>query len=233
MYRRWIHSISLSMWMAATMSAFLLTLEAAQVSAVEQSRTQSVLPRSFQGARLGMAMAELARTDPQIAKTALPSNGRQTDTVAVASRDSYIHRLVYRFYRGALYEQAISYRPDRVPRGYDGLLDRLKQVYGRPVAENMEDYDLSRDIFSTRKTVWRDDATRITLAEVRKLTDGREQFELVLTMTDLSLEQARDQAVQEQLRLKELSVPIPLPDQQGASAHTARPSEADRLGAHS
>jgi ribosome-binding protein aMBF1 (putative translation factor) len=180
-----------------------------------------------------MAMAELARTDPQIAKTALLSNARQTETVTMASRDPHIHRLVYRFYRGALYELAISYRPDRVPRGYDGLLDRLKQDYGRPVAENIEDFDLSRDIFSTKKTVWRDDATRITLAEVRKLTDGREQLELVLTMTDLSLEQARDQAVQEQLRRKELSVPIPLPDRQGASPHTARPSEADRLGTHS
>lgn len=142
-----------SIWMAASMSALMLAFGVTQVSAVEQSRTKSILPRSFQGARLGMAMAELARTDPQISKTVLPSNSRQTNTVTVPSPDPYIHRVVYRFYRGVLYEQAISYRPDRVPRGYDGLLDRLKQVYGRPVAENMEDYDLSRDIFSARKTV--------------------------------------------------------------------------------
>jgi hypothetical protein len=219
--------------MAATVAVMALTCGVIRVSAAEPTPAKSMLPRSFQGARLGMAMAELARTDPQIARTALQANGRQTETVAVASQDPHIHRITYRFYRGVLYEQAISYRPDHVPRGYEGLLNRLKQVYGRPAAENMEDYDLSRDIFSARKTVWRDDVTRITLAEVRKLTDGREQFELVLTMTDVSLEQARDQEAQEQLRRKELSVPIPLPDRHGASAHTARPSEADRLAAHS
>jgi hypothetical protein len=219
--------------MAATVAVIALTLGVVQASLAEPTPAKSMLPRSFQGARLGMAMAELARTDPQIARTALQANGREMETVAVASQDPHVHRITYRFYRGALYEQAIYYRPDRVPRGYDGLLNRLKQVYGPPAAENMEDYDLSRDIFSARKTVWRDDATRIMLAEIRKLTDGRAQFELVLTMTDVSLDQARDQAAQEQLRRKELSVPIPLPDRQGASAHTARPSGVDRLGAHS
>lgn len=71
------------------------------------------------------------------------------------------------------------------------------------------------------------------LAEVRKLTDGREQFELVLTMTDLSLEQARDQAVEAQIQQKQMSVPIPLPDRQRASAQTARPPEANEAGASS
>ncbi len=214
---------------AAAMAALMLGV--VQVLVAEPSPATSVLPRSFQGARLGMALTELARTAPQIARTALQASGRPTETVTVASQDPHIHRITYRFYRGALYEQAISYRPDQLPRGYDGLLDRLKQVYGHPVVENVEEYDLSRDIFSVRKTVWKDDATRIILAEIRRLTDGRERFELVLTMTDLALEQAREQTVQEQLRRKEQSVPIPLPDRQGASARTARPPEGDRLAA--
>ncbi len=214
---------------AAVMVALMLGV--VQVSAAGPTPAQSVLPRSFQGARLRMALTELARTDPQIARTAMQANGRQTETVAVTSQDPHIYRVTYRFYRGALYEQAISYRPNRLPRGYDGLLDRLKQVYGRPVVENAEEYDLSRDIFSMRKTVWRDDATRIVLAEIRKLTDGREQFELVLTMTDLALELARDRSVQEQLRRKEQSVPIPLPDPQETSARTERPPEGEQLDA--
>ncbi|HXF93429.1 MAG TPA: hypothetical protein VNK46_11785 [Nitrospiraceae bacterium] len=218
---------------AAAAAMVALILGVVQFSVAEPTPANSVLPRSFQGARLGMALTELVRTDPQIARTAVQANGRQTETVAVASQDPHIHRVTYRFYRGALYEQAISYRPNQLPRGYEGLLDRLKQVYGRPVVENAEEYDLSRDIFSMRRTVWRDDATRIVLAEIRKLTDGREQFELVLTMTDLALEQARDRTVQEQLRRKEQSIPIPLPDPRGTSARTARPPEGEQLDAPS
>lgn len=118
----------------------------------------------------------------------------------------------YRFYRGALYEQAIYYKRERLPRGYAGLVERLREVYGRPAAEDLLEFDPSPDVISSQKTMWKDKHTRIALAELRKMREGREQYELVLTMTDLGLERAREQAEEALLREKEMHVPIPLPD---------------------
>lgn len=179
------------------------------------------LPRTFLKARLGMAMEELIRVDPQLARTAQSSWETQSRVVRMPSPDPYIAHMEYRFFRGGLYEQTIYYKRDRVPRGYAGLSERLRAAYGKPVAEDFLDFDPSPEILSTQKTIWKDDATRITLAEHRKMREGKEYYELVLTMTDLALERSWEEAEQARLQQKESRVPIPLPDRQQSLKRTA------------
>ena len=189
--------------------------------AFAQTSQEERLPRGFQKARLGMAMEELLRLDPQTV-SAKQLKGQTTDPSAVVtSKDPYVHHIEYRFYRGRLYEQAIYYKRDRLPRGYTGLVDRLREVYGRPASENLLDFDPTPDSLSSQKTVWKDKHTRIALAEFRKMREGREYYELVLTMTDLALEQGREQAEEALLREKEMRVPIPLPDGQRTPKQSA------------
>lgn len=180
------------------------------------------LPRQFQQARLGMALEELVRMEPQAVLAKPFTRHRLVQSVTAPTKDPHLDRVEYRFYRGRLFEEVVYYKRDRLPRGYPGLVDRLRELYGRPVSEDLIEFDPAPDSISSQKTVWKDARTRITLAEHRKMREGREYHELVLTMTDLALEQAHEREEDARLREKEQRVPIPLPDGAGRSRFSAR-----------
>jgi hypothetical protein len=171
------------------------------------------LPRSFQGARLGMTRYELSAVVPEAGKISSKAGHQASRAVLVsAGRDSYVRRIEYRFYQGTLQELAIYYKYDRIPRGYEGLLDKLKKSYGRPFVQNVQEYDPRADIFAVKKTVWKDDATAITLSELRRIREGEEVYDVVVTMTDVALQQAYEQREEERRREQELAIPVPLND---------------------
>lgn len=204
--------------------AWLLLAEGLVPGRTEQIPTGAVtLPRSFQGARLGMSQYDLMAIAPELGHTALATNRPLHRTLVVPSKDPHLRRVEYRFYHGVLRELAIYYKRDRVPRGYEGLLARLKETYGQPVAENVEEYDPRQDVFSVKKTVWRDQATTSVLAESRKMREGQEVYDLILTMTDLDLQQAYEQDQERRRRQQELRIPIPLSEQQTQKNQTAVP----------
>jgi hypothetical protein len=186
------------------------------------------LPRVFENARLGMAIEELAGLRA-LPAGAVSARKHKTDAVAVRSRDPHIDHVEYRFYRGVLYEQAIYYKRDRVPRGYAGLLQRLREEYGKPAIDdvwNMDDND--PEVFSSQKTVWRDGRTQLVLTEIHRLREGRDQFDLVLTMTDRQLAQEQEQEKEARLRQQERRVPIPVRDGQSRSRATAEAGRRDQ-----
>lgn len=180
---------------------------------------QFTLPRSFEGARLGMTRNELSTAVPEadVAKT-----GRQTGRTVVlpARKDPYVGRIEYRFFQGALQDIVIHYNGDHVPRGYDGLLDKLKVSYGKPIAQNIVAYDPRSDVFFVKKTVWKDNATAIVLSELRRMRRGEEASDIVITMTDLALQEASQRQEEERRRKKEFAVPIPLEDRHQHGRHT-------------
>lgn len=184
----------------------VFALLSATVAAAESGQ----LPRSFGNAQLAMAVEDLVRRHVVPADTA--SVGKHsTRTVMVRSQNPHIDHMAYRFYRGALYEQAIYYRRNRVPRGYAGLLQRLREEYGKPVIDDRSDVDFDDPyVFSSRKTVWRDAHTQLVLTETHKIQDGLDRFDLVLTMTDLPLMRERQQAEEDRLLQQERQVPIPV-----------------------
>jgi hypothetical protein len=69
----------------------------------------------------------------------------------------------------------------------------MKMSYGEPVAQDISEYDPRINVFSLKKTVWKDDATVIALSEVGRLLHGEEVYDLVVTMTDLALQKAAQQ----------------------------------------
>ncbi|HJT22911.1 MAG TPA: hypothetical protein VJ746_20750 [Nitrospira sp.] len=166
------------------------------------------LPREFQGARLGMALEKITRIAPQAVKRGQSHGDR---LVHVGSNDPHIDHIEYRFAQGRLYEEAIHYNRRRLPRGYSGLVDRLREIYGRPVSEDVIELNPSSDVLSSQKTVWEDHDTRIAVAELQKWRNGGEYYDLVLTMTDLTLERARQQAAEALRREEERRIPVPLP----------------------
>ena len=186
-------------------------------AAVSASAEDKALPRTFQKARLGMNINELVQVYPQLAKT--NPDVRVQQSAAIASSDPHIRRLEYRFHQGSLYELKIYYNPERLPRGHAGLLARLKEVYGPPSVEGIDEFDLASGILSGHRTVWNDGVTRVTLAERERIQDGRKFTESVLTLTDQALERQYQQAVEEHRRHQELEIPIPLPE--GHPDHTA------------
>lgn len=203
---------------------WLLLAEGVVLGRAEQIPTDAVtLPRSFQGARLGMSQYDLMAIAPEVGLTSRGAHSQLHKTLIVPAKDRHLRRIEYRFYHGALRELAIYYKRDRVPRGYEGLLARLKETYGQPVAENVEEYDPRQDIFSVKKTVWKDHATTSVLAESRKMREGEEVYDLVLTMTDLDLQQAYEQDQERRRRQQELNIPIPLSEQQTQKNQTAVP----------
>jgi hypothetical protein len=189
-----------------------------------QSQTGATrLPRSFQGARLGMSQYDLMAIAPEAVRALPGAKGRSHRTLAVPAKDRHLQRIEYRLYHGLLRELAIYYKRDLIPRGYEGLLARLKEAYGQPVAENVEEYDLREDVFSVRKTVWKDQATTSELTESRTMREGQEVYELVLTMTDHALQQAYEQDRERLRRQQELSIPIPLAEEAKVKKETAKP----------
>jgi hypothetical protein len=120
--------------------------------------SQTVLPRVFQQAKLGMPLSELQRLKTDIAFSKR-TNFATVTLIAIPS-DRYVQRVVYRILEGTLYEIEIRYRPDRLQKSASGLLTRLKEEYGGPVADRMDEVDLDSIDLKRRRTVWQDARTR-------------------------------------------------------------------------
>lgn len=176
----------------------------------DQAQPSQILPRVFQQAKLGMTLGELLRLKPDIA-ISKRTNFATVTLIAIPS-DRYVQRVVYRFHEGTLYEIAIRYRPDRLQRGASGLLARLKEQYGAPIADRVDEVDFDSSDINRRRTVWQDARTKITLLEREYFRDGNQAIEITLTMTDLALERLRDEAQEQQVHRKLQEIPIPLPD---------------------
>ena len=183
----------------------LLNLAAAVVA----GDPERVLPRAFQQARLGMTFDELIRLKPELAKT----KRRNLATVSVQTTppDPFIQRIQYRFHRDRLYEIEIRYRPDALLKGTEGLIARLKESYGEPDVERVDEPDIGLNEISRHRTVCQDADTRITLLEREYWDDGNKRLEITLTMTDVKLARLRDVDQEEQVRRKMEEIPIPLP----------------------
>lgn len=214
----------------STITTLVLSLGlflAAGASAAADNSSEGVrtpLPRVFQNVRLGMSAGDLMRRYPRHA--GLHRNQHDLRTVVLPSTNRHIDRVEGRMFRGTLYELAIVYRPDRLPRGSASLLERLKEQYGPPLIDGQEEADYERRISSEKQTVWNDGTTRITFVERRKFGDLAPS-ELVVQMTDLAIERLRDQHLQEQKRLKELSIPVPTADSRSMPRRTTRSSRHD------
>src|SRR3981081_4493857 len=124
---------------AGLMIGFLLLGLAQLGIAGDQARPSQILPRVFQQAKLGMTLAELLRLKPDIAIS------KRTDFATVSliatPSDRYVQRVVYRVHEGTIYEMEIRYRPDRLQHGASGLLARLKEQYGAPIADRVDEVD--------------------------------------------------------------------------------------------
>jgi hypothetical protein len=199
-----------SMSLLQTQAMIALLAVAMLGAAGPASAEDKALPRTFQKAHLGMSINELVQIYPQLAKTKPDVRVRQS--VVMPSSDSRILRQEYKFHQGALYELQIYYDVKRLPRGHAGLLARLKEVYGTPPVEGIEEFDLTLGILSGHRTVWNDGVTRVTLAERERISENGQFIECVLVLTDLTLERRYQQAVEEHRRHQELEIPIPLPD---------------------
>ena len=166
-----------------------------------------VLPRVFQQVKLGMALNEVLRLKPDIAVT--KRTNFATVSLIQTPSDRYIQRVVYRFHENTLYEIEIRYRPDRLQHGASGLLDRLREEYGEPLTDRVEEVDFESNDLHRRRTLWQDERTKITLLEREYFRDGNSVTEITLTMTDLALQRRRDEAQEKQIRHKLQEVPIP------------------------
>jgi hypothetical protein len=176
----------------------------------DQAQQSQILPRVFQQAKLGMTLGELLRLKPDIAIS--KRTNFATVTLIATPSDRYVQRVVYRVHEGTLYEIAIRYRPDRLQHGASGLLALLKEQYGAPIEDRVEEVDLDSSDINRRRTVWQDARTKMTLLEREYLRDGNRAIELTLTMTDLALQRLRDEAQEKQVHRKMQEVPIPQPE---------------------
>jgi hypothetical protein len=188
----------------------LLLLGVAQLGIAGDQVQPRDLPRVFQQAKLGMTLGELLRLKPDIAIS--KRTNFATVTLIATPSDRYVQRVVYRFHEGTLYEIAIRYRPDRLQHGASGLLARLKEQYGAPIVDRVEEVDFDSSDINRRRTVWQDARTKITLLEREYLRDGNQAMEITLTMTDLALQRLRDEAQEQQVHRKMQEVPIPQPE---------------------
>jgi hypothetical protein len=168
---------------------------------------QRPLPRGFQGVKLGMTLSDVLRLKPDIAIT--KRTNFATVSLIATPRDRYVQRVVYRFHENTLYEMEIRYRPDRLQRGVSGLLSRLREEYGAPKVERLDEVDYEEADLNRKRTAWEDARTRIALLEREYLRDGNSVTEITLTMTDLALQRRRDEAHEEQVHRKMQEVPIP------------------------
>ncbi len=185
-------------------------LSAAEPGAVSTPRT---LPRSFEGAHLGMSYDQIRATARQIGR--IDPTPTRHGTLIVRPKNRHLQRIEYRFYHNVLREMAISYDPGRIPDGYHALLERLKQVYGQPVTEDQEEYDPRPNVFSMRKTVWTDEATTVAFSTSRRFDAEDGEQELILTITDRALQQAYEDEQTREYRQRVLNIPIPLADTSG------------------
>lgn len=180
--------------------------------AAQDGTDETVLPREFQGARLGMSLSDFVAIVPEANRISRGGHDPMQQTVVVPSKDRYLQRMEYRFYKNRLRELVIYYKADKVPGGYERLLERLSESYGKFLGTDLRVED-GRGSYATvvKKTSWKDRATMTSLIESHKITEDR--GELMLTITDLDLQQAFEQDQEHRRRQGELSIPLPLPDQ--------------------
>lgn len=176
--------------------------------AAEGVSTDAALPRAFQGAQLGMTLSEFAAVAPEAKGVSLGGRDQAERTVVIPSKDRPLQRIEYRFYDDRLREVVIHYHHNEVPGGYPGLLEKLRESYGKPMSQNLHEYYTKPEAFSEKKTVWKDHATMASLTETRKMNGDKR--ELILAITDLTPQQASEE--DQKRRQQELSIPIPLPD---------------------
>ncbi len=189
--------------------SLLLALMSGEGSVAAETTIQP-LPRTFDGVRLGIRAEQLARLQPGISPR--PTPGRHGHVLVAPSSDPRIQRLEYRFHTGSLYELRILYNPERLPGGKAALLRRLKELYGRPAVDGLEEYDTGPLTLSQKRTVWEDDATRVSVIERRKLVEAEYRTEVLLVVADRELERQHLEAVEEERRRREENIPIPMPD---------------------
>jgi hypothetical protein len=172
------------------------------------------LPRSFEGAQLGMPQSTLVAQARGIGRVV--SKGRSA--LVIQPKDPHLAQIEYRFHRGAVRQIDVKYKSKRIPGGYEALVGRLKDIYGPPQQDGSEELDPRPDVLSLRKTMWMNPSTEVVITETRRIQLGEEpSYDLVLSLTDRALEQAyREDQVRRQRR--EVSrIPIPLPDDEQAT----------------
>jgi hypothetical protein len=199
--------------------------------AAQDDTKEVAVPRSFQGARLGMTMSELGAVVPDVNRVALTRRDQAQRTVVIPSKDRYLQRVEYRFYSDRLRELAIYYNPVEVPGGYPRLLERLKNAYGKPIVIDQRDEyglgsKLASDVISAKKTIWKDRTTMASLAESRRIIDNKR--DLLLTITDLDLQRAFEEDQEHRRRQQELRIPIPVPDTSAQNKQVSVP-QSDQL----
>lgn len=185
------------------------TLAVPGIAAQDVAR-EAALPRAFQGASLGMPLSDFTAVVPEAKRVSFTKRDQTQRTVVVPSKDRSLQRVEYRFSDDQLRELVIHYNPSEVPGGYQRLLERLRESYGKPIAENLQEYDSGPDVVLVKKTVWKDHATMARLTESRKIFDDRR--ELILTITDRNLQQAFEEDQEHRRRQRELSIPVPTSD---------------------
>lgn len=197
---------------------------AASGVAGQDDTKEAAVPRSFQGAQLGMTLSEFTAVMPEAKGVSLGGRDHAERTVVVPSKDRPLQRIEYRFYDGRLRELVLHYHHGEVPGGYSGLLEKLRESYGKPISQNLQEYYTKPEAFSQKKTVWKDHATMASLTETRKMNGDKR--ELILAITDLNPQRPSEEDQERRRRQQELSIPIPLPDQPIQNKQAAVPQSA-------
>lgn len=207
------------MLLVLVMLCLVVGFLAAPGIATEGRSTDTALPRAFQSAQLGMTLSDFVAVVPEAKRVSLGGHDQADRTVVVSSKDQPLQHIEYRFSNDRLREFVIHYVYGEVPGGYSGLLEKLRESYGKPISQNLQEYYTKPEAFSQKKTVWKDRATMASLTETRKMNGDKR--ELILTITDLHPQ--RTSEVDQERRIQELSIPIPLPDHLIRNEQTAVP----------
>lgn len=100
--------------------------------AAQEGPQNTELPRSFQGAHLGMTLSELIHIVPAAKRVSLGQRDRTHRTVVTPSKDRYVQRVEYRFYNDRLRELAIHYTSGEVPGGFERFAHDYRRPMGSP-----------------------------------------------------------------------------------------------------
>lgn len=198
----------------------LLLVVLAHVGIAEDEPRTRPLPRVFQQAKLGMTVAEFVSVKPNIAVT--KRTHLATLSMIETPSDRYVQHVTYRFHDNTLYEMEIRYRSERLQQGASGLLTRLKELYGPPAVDRVDELDLDSGDINRRQTVWQDAKTKMTLLERHYIHQGNPVIAITLTLTDLALARLRDEAQHRQVRQKLQEIPIPVPEVSSALEGSTR-----------
>jgi hypothetical protein len=204
--------------------AILGLASAGRAGVLPSHQKNTELPRSFQGARLGMGHVDVVRAAhiPHVTGTA-----SRKDIIVRHAPDPHVKRVEYRFHNGALFAVQTYYRPERIAGGKEALLTRLKETYGAPVVDEAMTFGPGAGVLSEKRTVWNDGRTEIAFVERERDIESKE---IVLIMTDLQIAQMKEEAMRERQRQQVMDVPIPMPER-GTSSRTAGMTTAeDRQG---